>query len=218
MLQADTKNTSKALSRRSAIEIVGLAAIAAGAAAAVMVPAKARLPVGECSYPELFEQFETIYARWLAQKTKDDAWSDEFDRRMAAAGIDPGQRRCRVIGDPGWDEYSETWDAVYRECPDPDPVDESGASIAWNEIGDVIYPLFNEIARHPALSLVDLAWKARAVALSDHTLWTDGASTDRVEAGALAVRSLVDDICRLAGVDVLPGCEIVPFDEIDEGD
>jgi hypothetical protein len=213
MLPAETKNTSKAISRRSVTTLVSLAAIAAGAAAAI-APARASLPIGECSYPELADRFDALYARWRTLKVLDNEHNEEFANRLAAAtGLDVGVRLRP--GDPGWDDYLATFETVSRGLPYHSPVDEGDSIIAWDEIHDVLFPLVREIIRQPARSLLDLTLKARAIAVIEYDIWTEGAGEVR-DIGTVAVRSLVDDLCGLAGIDVLPGIDLVPFVTIDE--
>ena len=152
MSQAETKNTSKSITRRSATALVSLAATAASAAAAI-APARTGLPIGEYSYPDLAARFDVLYERWHAQ--------------------------------------------------------------SWDEIQDVLLPLVREIVRQPARSLLDLTLKARTVAVIEYDIWIEGEGEVR-DIGAVAVHSLVDDLCRLAGIDLLPGVDLVPFVTIDE--
>lgn len=152
MLQAETRNTPKAITRRSITALVSLAALAAGAAAAI-TPVRASLPIGEYSHPNLAIRFDALYARWRDQ--------------------------------------------------------------SLDEVYDDLFPLMCEIVRHPARTLLDLALKARAIAVIEYDLWTEGEG-EAYDIGTVAVRSLLDDLCSLAGIDMLPGVELVPFVTIDE--
>ena len=197
MQQAEIKNTSKALSRRSAIALVGVATIAASAAASVM-PASARLPIGELSYPELAEEFAAVYERWRLLNAESQAQLDHYQAGMFAA---TGTKDHPNYGQAGYEEYRQISRRVSEEGPkslfDEDNIDE---------INGAIDTICKRVLTLPARSLADLALKARAAALLKYDLWTGDEPTDYT---FMAIRCLVDDLCRLAGVEVLPGVDIV---------
>jgi hypothetical protein len=51
-----------------------------------------------------------------------------------------------------------------------DAVDENGASIEWNEIGDELHDVVGQILAQPTRSVADLKWQLRAFALGESDL------------------------------------------------
>ena len=120
----------------------------------------------------------------------------------AAAAIHSGQA-CRSVN--RYPDLAARFDVLY----------ERWRAQSWDEIQDVLLPLVREIVLHPARSLLDLTLKARTIAVIEYDIWIEGEGEVR-DIGAVAVHSLVDDLCRLAGMDLLPGIDMVPFVTIDE--
>jgi hypothetical protein len=215
MSQAETTNTSKTLSRRSAIALVCGSAITAGAASVGGAPTRG--PIGELSYPELAKQFDVIYERWRVTRDEDIAHREEYEARLFEV---TGIRRedSPNHGEVGHREYMAAVSRVSEELPDGRPTDDHGCDVVWIEIHDELFPLLKEIARRPARTLADLALKARAIAIEECGPWTT-TSEWYLEFSVLAVRALVDDLCALAGVEVLPGIDILSIEEcMEEGE
>lgn len=203
--------STKTLSRRSAIALVGVSTIAAGAAASV-TGAPTRGPIGELSAPELGEQFKIVYERWRVTHLESVAHREEYQSRLfAATGI-------AFEDSPNYDEeghaaYRATQDRISAELSDDGHPDSF-----LKDLNDEITSVTGKIMRLPARSLADLALKARAAALRNQGYW-DG--DEPMDWGTVAARYLIDDVCALAGVEVLPGVDVLSIEDCmdeDEGD
>jgi hypothetical protein len=180
-------------------------AVLAGAAAipALSLPAAA---APECSYPDLAARLAAVRERWLARTMKDEADTAQFEQELAAVtGKPEGYRPDHT--DPYFKEHLEIMERITCERPHDDPVDEDGASIAWNEIHDELFPITAAILQQPARSIADLGLQAQAFALNTPWYWS---TTEPEDPDA---RRLVDSICKFAGVDSLPGYDAVPIDD-----
>jgi hypothetical protein len=83
----------------------------------------------------------------------------------------------------------------------------------WTEIHDVMWPLCEEIMRLPVHTMGDLILHARATALMNADYWTEN---DELDSGTIAVRLLIENVCRLVGTEPMPGVEVVPIEYEDE--
>jgi hypothetical protein len=76
----------------------------------------------------------------------------------------------------------------------------------WGALNAEREELVEAILVQPANSLADIVLQARACAMENIELWTNASSEE--DAGARANKLLVERICDLAGVPVLPGIEV----------
>jgi hypothetical protein len=90
--------------------------------------------------------------------------------------------------------------------PDHNPVDESGSSIAWNEIHDELFPVCEEILEQHAQSAAGLGVQAQAFAMMHTEYWTGEADDERI-------RPIIDSVCKFCSVEPLPGVNIVPLND-----
>jgi hypothetical protein len=86
------------------------------------------------------------------------------------------------------------------ENPSPDPTDEHGCSIAWNEISDELWPLAEAMLSQTPQSATDLAWQAEALLTADCEL----AEGDDIPDGRL-VRKLIKNVFALSGTLPIQG-------------
>jgi len=152
----------------------------------------------ECSYPALARRLDALYDRWLAQTQKDWKNSEQFDRQLfALTGLRP--RECPIPIDMDAN-FRRLWDQAHNGI-DYGPYDEDGHPIVWNEIHDEMSALCDEIVHRPATTLADLALQARAIALNNNAFWLGD------EEDHYGITDLVNNVCRLAGVEAMPRLE-----------
>ena len=199
MQQANPKNTSKALSRRSAIALAGASAIAVSAVSTAIA--------GTATNPDaellaLGARLETIIQEWIAERA--------IDARQREAH----KRACLDADLPSLDFHSTPFDQwqernlvrgmvhyIGKEVEDAD-LDEHGASIKWTRIHDRMFPLCEDIlSRHPT-SIPGLGVQARAASLYFEGLW-DSDGDDEDPEGA-AQRSFIESVSAFSGVVPVP--------------
>jgi hypothetical protein len=103
-------------------------------------------------------------------------------------------------------EFNRIWLKIYNEC-EHEPVDEHGASIVHSEIFDAVYPLCEKIVSLPAHTVADLGLQARAMALVNFQYWIGDETPDT------GLVELVNNVCKLAGIEVMPGFDLGGDDE-----
>jgi hypothetical protein len=177
--------------------LTGAAALATGGVAAISPAASGN----ECSYPDLARQFAAAYERFRFQNNRDCARSRQLKERvLEATGLTHDE--WPVSADRS-SEFDRIWQRIYDECEHV-PSDAHGRSIVHQEIFDVVYPLCEKIASLPAHTLADLGLQARALALANFQYWNGDETPD------LGLVELVNNVCILAGIEVMPGFEPWP--------
>lgn len=172
LADADSGAPSARPSRRGFLmnSIVSTASLAT-ATALTTVPALAgELPaasIGEVSFPDLVAQFIRVRQRWAAQRGRDDEHAKKVDDAMfEATGMTSKEFYAIPYGDPRWEGIHAAFNKAWKEAPDPDPVDEHGASIEWDAILDQLWPVAEEaeaerqVIRAPAKNLADVRLRA----------------------------------------------------------
>jgi len=174
--------------------IVSAASLAT--ATAVVDPSIASAPpsVDATSFPELVARFVRSRERWRTQRARDQAEDDKIDNLLVRATGLTRAEQPESPSDPRWDEFNAAHHRIMEENPSDDPVDEEGASIAWNEINDELWPLAKAMLNQTPHSLTDLAWQAEAILTADPQ---ELQSTDDNPGGRL-LRSLLENISALA--------------------
>ncbi len=77
--------------------------------------------------------------------------------------------------EPDFEEYDSAFKQARKAVPDHNnPVDESGCSIAWNEVHDELFLVCEEIVEQHAQSAADLGVQAQAYALMRSEYWRIG--------------------------------------------
>jgi hypothetical protein len=183
---------SAPISRRGIIGAAG----AVAASAAVSTPSAAAPVLAGCSYPDLARDLDLIYERWFLQSRKDAAGHARFDARVFQ---ETGLRREQWPMHGTDADFDRITGEINNEG-DHEPVDEHGCSVVWNEIHDAMFPLCEEIVSLPVHTIADLALQARAAALLHAQYWTD-------EDGPEGFVALVESVCKLAGVEAMPGLQ-----------
>jgi hypothetical protein len=186
-------------------------AILAGAATlpALAMPAIASAPIGKISFPDLATEFADLYPRWLAGMRKGAENLAAFNAKVkAATGI---SRDAEPPYDNDPTGYWDTLNALANKPDgDRDPVDKDGHSIVWAEIHDELFALAEEIMRQPAKSIADLALQAQVAGVINEQHWDEGLE---FEPDNVCLRVLADNICKIAGVEILAGLEKQPLPE-----
>ncbi|MCK1455030.1 hypothetical protein IVB36_30220 [Bradyrhizobium sp. 35] len=139
-----------------------------------------------------------------------------------ASGVSTAHSRPDLAG--RFDEFYALWkhqrEADALESAACDAAERTGQPFAWSDpdneawskINEGGSQLIDEIMSQRASSLADIVLQARASAMDNHRYWLDQASL--TGAGQVAYRQLVDRICEFADVQVFPGLETVPCQEI----
>jgi hypothetical protein len=159
-------------SRRSFVmnSIVSGASLASAVATATAVEAlPVTPPVQETSFPDLVARFLRAREREIRQRASDKAHSkilhEAFHRET---GVTMAEYREIDHTSPRWTELTEAFRRVSRRNPDKhNPSDEDGCSIAWSEISDELHPLTEAMLAKSPKSVVDIAWQAEALYITD---------------------------------------------------
>ena len=114
----------------------------------------------------------------------------------------------RTEDGPKWNAWRSAWREYDKRHPHPDPVDEHGNSIAWQEIGEDQHSICRAILKQPTISAVDLAVQVQAFAL----LNADNFIEDNVSEWQGA-RRLAEAACKLYGIEAIPTLEYPPLSD-----
>ena len=185
-----------------------VAVVASTATVAVAAPSIARAP-SEISFPELATRFAAVYARWKRQIGLDREHDAAFERAYKATTGHAWADRPD-FNDPGYADWRTSFEEVsvqVAKTVPPGSCNKDGEIIAWSEIHGELYPLCEEILRAPARTIADLGLQAQAYALMNSEAWIGdvGDGSD--------LRALVSNVCKLAGVEPLPGIDVVAIDD-----
>lgn len=181
------------------------------AALVAAVPALA-VPSNGTSFPDLAQRWAQLYPRWLDYMNKSTASRQRFEARvLAATGL--MYEEAMSAGGSVPQEYRAIRGGIIQEgdpLDPPDPTDEDGRSILWEELSAELSDLFEEIVSRPVRSIEDLALQAQIFAADNFEYWLE----DDPRRPGTATRRLVENLCALAGVVPLPGLDgIMPLDD-----
>lgn len=197
--------------RRTVMTAIVSAAALANAApiSAAAVPPVGRL-VRPAGCPEIAARWALVYGRWRDRENSNHASATRYEARVTAAtGMTYADYLALDADDPRAIAYSEARRRVPTEDEFdlPEEEDDEGFRRLYAELD----PVIEEIMSRPVRSLADLALQARAVAVYSRELWS--AAPDRPR--DIYIRLLVENLCGLAGVEVLPGVrDIEPLREM----
>ena len=163
-------------------------------------------PTATTSFPDLVARFVQVHARWVAQRSRDEAWSDKIsDLFYKTSGITNEQRLAMDESDPRWEAVKAQYHKAIDDTPDDDPVDEYGASIAWDEIWDELWPVSEAMISREPKSIVDLGWQAEAL-VTAHFMELESPGTDL---GEQLIRKLIRNVRAFTEPLPLPTTNLV---------
>lgn len=204
------------VSRRSILNIIASTAAVAAATTTAAPAMAADWPVGkhvasDVSFPELLGRFVRIRERWSSQVFRDKAWSDKIDQLLfEATGVTRSWRGQLRYDDPAFAEIDRAHAKIMQENPSNDPVDEHGASIAWDEIFDELYPVVRAMLNCAPRSVADLGWQTEAVLILDAELREGPDLWNQYP----ELPQLIENIRKLAGPLSIPSI-IPPLETVD---
>jgi hypothetical protein len=166
------------------------AVLSAGASLVAAMPAPANAAAGsDAELLALEQQFEPLYAEYLALRTHAHAIHDQIESSMKARSTSLG---ARVM----WGEQVESAAAARQAlCALFDSDDILGRCEALDE---AIFPIADAIDSVNAATLAGLAVKARSAAYACSELWEETlfAADDLHKA---VIRSLIENVCAAGG-------------------
>ena len=185
-----------ALSRRRLLAGTAVAAVTAPVAALPALGAVAgnvaSEPHPDAALLDLGHRFDAAHLEWEAMRPARKA----LDASIAAT-VEAWKPRPDVATRAGRDNSPETWEQIFAEA-DPAGVRERADRLVEQEID----PLTMAILRAPPPATIEgLAVKARALTFTTKESVWEEPDTDQLDFDEAFICDVVENLCRLAGVD-----------------
>ncbi len=180
-------------------------AVLAGTAAALTIGTVAASAVNpDAELLALGHKLDPLLAEWSTVHRQCNADRAAFEERVfRVTGI---RMECKgdgldaleaTMGESEFAAYSKTRAEIAN---DPGTQDRDFAfDDKWTSIYERISPIIDAIYSMPAQTLAGLAIKARAASFDNADWWLD----DCAENGRAALKTIVEDVCRIAGVPMI---------------
>jgi hypothetical protein len=203
---------AKSVNRRAFMNSIVALPIVAAVPVEISTPAIANQAIaGDVSFPSLVARFARLQERWIVQDAKCKAWSGNIDRLFfEATGVTARQLHAADIRDPRFQELQEIWCKIIDETPSDDPVNETGDSIAWNELNDELFPLAEAMLSRTPQSVADLGWQTEAILTAYDELRDEDTDVDYP-----MIPKLLKNIRALAGPLPIPNMTLAAVDTSD---
>jgi len=127
-----------------------------------------------------------------------------FEQAMAEKTGKPAGYRPYDDGE----EAKERWRCASAEVNEQFPHRDPDLT-AWTDINRELYAVTNAILGQSPRSLADLAVQGQAYALAESQLWIEESYLE--EGANIRTRMLIENMCRMLGVEPLPGAKVVPL-------